>query len=37
LSQRVNQDGIAAEIRDGVLTLRIPKVDEAKPRRIQVQ
>lgn len=37
LSQRINREGIAAEIRDGVLTLRLPKVDEAKPRRITVE
>ena len=37
LSQQINRDGIAAEIRDGVLTLRLAKVDEAKPRRIKIE
>lgn len=29
--------GVEAELADGVLTIRAPKVEEAKPRRIDVQ
>ncbi|WP_445183959.1 Hsp20/alpha crystallin family protein [Pseudonocardia sp. Cha107L01] len=32
----VDTDKITAELREGVLSLRAPKVEEAKPRRIQV-
>jgi HSP20 family protein len=36
LSGKVNQEGIKAQMQDGVLTLLLPKAEEAKPRRIAV-
>jgi HSP20 family molecular chaperone IbpA len=36
ISNQVDQGKIAAEMRDGVITLSLPKVEKAKPRRIQV-
>ena len=36
LSSKINQDKIGAELKAGVLSLTLPKVDEAKPRTIQV-
>ena len=34
LSDKVDQENIGAQLEDGVLTLTLPKVAEAKPRRI---
>ena len=37
LPSTVNADAIKADYRDGVLTLRLPKREESKPRQITVQ
>jgi HSP20 family protein len=37
LSSKINQNEIGAELIDGVLTLTLPKLAEAKPRTIQVK
>jgi HSP20 family molecular chaperone IbpA len=37
LSSKIDQNNIRAELRDGVLSLTLAKVKEAKPRAIQVQ
>jgi len=37
LSRELDTQRIDAQLRDGVLRLTIPKAEEAKPRRIQVQ
>ena len=36
LSDRVDQERIAAQLEDGVLTLTLPKTAEARPRRIAI-
>jgi len=37
LSENVDQSQITAELKSGVLTLTLPKAEEAKPRQIVVQ
>jgi HSP20 family protein len=37
LSSKIEQHKIGAELRDGVLSLTLPKVEEAKPRTIQIK
>jgi HSP20 family protein len=36
LPQGVKEDAIKADCRDGVLEIRVPKPEQAKPRRIQI-
>jgi HSP20 family molecular chaperone IbpA len=36
LSSKIDQNRIGAEMNDGVLTITLPKAEEAKPRRISV-
>jgi HSP20 family protein len=37
LSSKIDQNNIRAELKDGVLSLTLAKIEEAKPRAIQVQ
>lgn len=37
LSSKIDQTKISAELQDGVLSLKLPKIEEAKPRTIQVK
>ena len=36
LSSKIEQEGISAELRDGVMTLVLPKAEKAKARKIRV-
>ncbi len=37
IGEAIDAERISAELRDGVLTLHLPKCDDAKPRRIEVK
>jgi HSP20 family protein len=37
LSSKIDQNKIAAEMDNGVLSLKLPKLEEAKPRTIKIQ
>jgi HSP20 family protein len=37
LSRELDSSHIDATLKDGVLTLRLPKLEQAKPRRIEVR
>ena len=36
LSNKIDQNKIGAELKDGILSLTLPKVEEAKPRKVQL-
>jgi len=36
LPSRVTSDNVAAEFKDGILTITVPKAAEARPRRIEI-
>jgi HSP20 family protein len=36
LSNKIDQGKIRADVKDGVLTITLPKAEEAKPRRISI-
>jgi HSP20 family protein len=37
ISSEIDSEKIVAEIRDGVLTIHLPKQEKAKPKRIEVK
>jgi HSP20 family protein len=37
LSRELDSEHIEAALKDGVLTLRLPKLEKARPRRIEVR
>jgi HSP20 family protein len=37
LSDKIDQSKIAAEMKDGVLSLKLPKAKQAKPRTVQIK
>ena len=37
LSDQIDQNKIAAEMKDGVLSLKLPKAKQAKPRTVQIK